>query len=132
MKRFFLTLAVAIATTITANAENYDFLAIQKMDGTVVSFNSTDLTITFADGNLIASQGGQQTTLELSKLSKMFFSSTTDVQNLSTDAVETGDVFDLQGRRIASKIRLKDLQNQLPKGVYLVKNGQKAVKMTVK
>ena len=132
MKRFFLTLAVAVATTITANAENYDFLTIQKMDGTAVSFNSTDLTITFADGNLIASQGGQQTTFELIKLSKMFFSSTTDVQIFSTDAVETGDVFDLQGRRIASKIRLKDLQNQLPKGVYIVKNGQKNVKMTVK
>lgn len=132
MKKFFLTLALTATSVLVANADNYNFLTVQKNDGTAVSFHSTGLTITFADGNLIASQGGQQTTLALTSLSKMFFSLTSDVQNLSADAAETGDVFDLQGRCIASKIRLKDLRNQLPKGIYIVKNGQKAVKITVK
>ena len=62
---------------------------------------------------------------------KMFFAETTDIQ-MPSNALETGDVFDLQGRRVASKMQLKNLQNQLPKGIYIVKNGQKTVKVTIK
>ena len=131
MKKLFLTLVVAVATVMTANASGYESLTIQKSDGTMISLASSGLTITFENGNLIATQNGETTTLELNSLSKMFFAETTDIQ-MPSNALETGDVFDLQGRRVASKVQLKSLQNQLPKGVYIVKNGQKTVKVTIK
>lgn len=131
MKKLFLTLVVAVATVMTANASGYEYLTIQKSDGTMISLASSGLTITFENGNLIATQDGETTTLELNSLSKMFFAETTDIQ-MPSNALETGDVFDLQGRRVASKMQLKNLQNQLPKGIYIVKNGQKNVKVTIK
>ena len=131
MKKLFLTLGVAVATVMTANASGSEYLTIQKSDGTMISLASSGLTITFENGNLIATQNGETTTLELNSLSKMFFAETTDIQ-MPSNALETGDVFDLQGRRVASKVQLKNLQNQLPKGIYIVKNGQKTVKVTIK
>ena len=131
MKKLFLTLVVAVATVMTANASGYEYLTIQKSDGTMISLASSGLTITFENGNLIATQNGETTTLELNSLSKMFFAETTDIQ-MPSNALETGDVFDLQGRRVASKVQLKNLQNQLPKGIYIVKNVQKTVKVTIK
>lgn len=131
MKKIFLTLVVAVATVMTANASGYEYLTIQKSDGTMISLASSGLTITFENGNLIATQDGETTTLELNSLSKMFFAETTDIQ-MPSNALETGDVFDLQGRRVASKMQLKNFQNQLPKGIYIVKNGQKTVKVTIK
>lgn len=131
MKKLFLTLVVAVAMVMTANANGYEYLTIQKSDGTMISLASSGLTITFENGNLIATQNGETTTLELNSLSKMFFAETTDIQ-MPSNALETGDVFDLQGRRVASKVQLKNLQNQLPKGIYIVKNGQKTVKVTIK
>ncbi len=138
MKKLFLTLVVAVATVMTANAASIESLIIQQNDGTRYTFNlygeeedNVPITITFENGNLIASQNGQQTTLELSSLSKMFFGATTGIQTIS-DGSETADIFDIQGRRVATKMHLKDLQNRLPKGVYLVKNGGKTVKMTIK
>ncbi len=138
MKKLFLTLVVAVATVMTANAASIESLIIQQNDGTRYTFNlygeeedNVPITITFENGNLIASQNGQQTTLELSSLSKMFFGAITGIQTIS-DGSETADIFDIQGRRVATKMHLKDLQNRLPKGVYLVKNGGKTVKMTIK
>ena len=131
MKKLFLTVVVAVATVMTANASGYEYLTIQKSDGTMISLASSGLTITFENGNLIATQNGETTTLELNSLSKMFFAETTDIQ-MPSNALETGDVFDLQGRRVASKMQLKNLQNQLPKGIYIVKNVQKTVKVTIK
>ena len=138
MKKLFLTLVVAVATVMTANAASIESLIIQQNYGTRYTFNlygeeedNVPITITFENGNLIASQNGQQTTLELSSLSKMFFGAITGIQTIS-DGSETADIFDIQGRRVATKMHLKDLQNRLPKGVYLVKNGGKTVKMTIK
>ena len=138
MKKIFLILAIAVATVTTATATTFGNLIIQQNDGTTYTFGlygeeeyCNPVTITFENGNLIATQNGQQTTLELSSLNKMFFGATTGIQTIS-DGSDTGDVFDMQGRRVATKIHLKNLQNQLPKGVYIVKNGDKTVKMTIK
>ena len=139
MKKIFLILAIAVATATTAAATTFGNLIIQQSDGTMHTFYlygeeeyCNPVTITFENGKLIATQNGQQTTLELSSLDKMFFGATTGIQTISDGSDYTGDVFDMQGRRVATKIHLKNLQNQLPKGVYIVKNGDKTVKMTIK
>ena len=138
MKKLLMILAIVVATVTTATAATIESLIIQKNDGTTYTFGlygeeeyCNPITITFENGNLIATQNGQQTTLELSSLDKMFFGATTGIQTISEGA-DTGDVFDMQGRRVATKIHLKNLQNQLPKGIYIVKNGQKTVKVTIK
>ena len=133
MKRFFLILTLAIAVTMTANADDYEYLTVQKSDGTAVSFLSLGLTITFSGGNMVVTQNGTSTPLALSSLSKMFFSNS-DVSGIqiATQKNATVEVFDLQGRRIAAQMRMADVNTQLPKGVYIVKKGDASVKVTVK
>ena len=136
MKKFFLTLSLVVAVTLTANASNYDYLTVQKSDGTAVSFPSSGLTITFSGGNMIITQSGTPTTLPLSALSKMFFgdSDVSGIEAMTQEkpSVEAGEVFDLQGRRVATQMHLTNMQGKLPKGIYVVKNGENTVKVTVK
>ena len=133
MKKIFLTLSLVVAVTLTANASNYDYLTVQKSDGTAVSFPSSGLTITFSGGNMIVTQSGTPTTLPLSTLSKMFFGdrNVSSIQ-AATQEKASVEVFDLQGRRIAAQMRMADVNTQLPKGVYIVKKGNTSVKVTVK
>ena len=135
MKKIMLTLALMMAIAMNAAADNYySYLILENSDGTTLSYVANELEITFSDGNLIVSQNGTATSHPLSSLSKMFFSnSTSSIQSADEEkTAETGEVFDLQGRRVAAQMRLADINRQLPKGVYIVKNGEKSVKFTVK
>lgn len=123
MKRIVLMLALAATAALTISADNYNYLIVQKQDGTEQSFTALGLTITFANGNMMATQNGETTTLALSELNKMFFSQEpTGIKEVSTGMAEpTGSevVYDLQGRKMT-------VNGNLPKGIYIV-NGKKVV-----
>lgn len=130
MKKIILSLAFVAAAALPASAGDYDFLTVQKSDGTSVSFPSSGLTITFAGTNMVVTQSGTSTTLPVGNLAKMFFGNNdqTTAINVAPNeepANESNAIFDLQGRR------MPDAQ-QLPKGVYIVKKGDKTMKITVK
>ena len=59
MKKLFLTLVVAVATVMTANASGYEYLTIQKSDGTMISLASSGLTPVFADEEETESLGNR-------------------------------------------------------------------------
>ena len=133
MKKIILMLAF-VASFVTANASDYKFLTVQQSNGTEQSFTASGLTITFSSGNMVINENGTSTTISLAGLSKMYFSDeSTGIKNLTNEGEESVEVFDLQGRRLPS------LQggaggkfSQLPKGVYIVKQGDRSFKITVK
>ena len=134
MKKIFLMLAF-VTSFVTANAGDYKFLTVQQTNGAEQSFTASGLTITFSQGNMVLNENGTSTTVSLSGLSKMYFSDeATGIETLgNASSVTDGTViYDLQGRKVATSPLLNVSTSQLPKGVYIVKQGDRSYKITVK
>lgn len=134
MKRNLLLLVFALSA-IVARADDFRFLAFQTQDGALQTMATQGLRITFADGELIATDGTQTLRLPLSDLTKMFFSADapTGIESLSvTEQLEDGAVYNLQGICVGS-LRKGETQIQgLPQGIYIVKRGGKAEKISIR
>lgn len=130
MKKNILMLALLASAALNASADNYNYLTVQKQDGTEQSFTAQGLTITFANGNMVATQDGQTTTLALSELNKMFFSQEpTGIEDVSISEPAgevSGAVYDLSGRKVTSAPASSSTPSLLKKGIYIV-NGKKIV-----
>ena len=129
-KTVFLLMALMGALTIQAD-DVYPYLTFETTDGTKVSVNTSELTLSVSGTTLTA--GSQEFTLE--NLAKMYFSksdeSTTGIETLE-DVRKMKDVtaiYDLNGREIAN---CKSTDCQFPKGAYIVKTQQKIYKLVVK
>ncbi len=136
MKKFILML-VFIATSFTmASAADYDYLTVLMSDGTEQSFTASGLSITFSDGYMVVNENGTSTSLSLATLSKMYFSTTAtairDINTTDADVLIKGDFYDLQGRKVLSDQAIATAASQLPKGIYVVRKGNRSVKITVK
>ena len=125
MKKIVLLFAIMASVTLSAHAEGYPFLTVQHSDGSQQSFASSGLVITFNDGNMVVSQNGTKTTLALSDLSKMFFSTTSGIQQTENEPAtkSSDDIYDLSGRKIVNR---KSVNRKYPKGIYIV-GGRKVV-----
>lgn len=129
MRKIILMLAISACAALSVSAGNYNYLTILKQDGTQQSFTALGLTITFADGNMTATQDGQTTTMSLSELNKMYFSQTSGIENVQEAKVRnqtSGAVYDLSGRKVAQAPHGSQVPTSLKKGVYIV-NGKKVV-----
>ena len=127
MKSFILGILMTVGV-LPAVAGNYPYLTFKLTDGTKVSVPVTSLTLSVNGTTLKA--GAQ--TFTISKLSKMYFSSTdettngaTAIEELSVDDLEGKEIYDLNGHRFASVA-------QLPRGVYIVKSKNKTCKIVVR
>ena len=121
--------------TMAAQAVDYQYLNIEKTDGTAQSLTAVGLNITYKDGCLVATNGSETATFALTDISRMFFSNTKDVTAIAdiTTIADDGEaaVFDLAGRQVAEG-RLQEVKTQLRKGVYIVKLNSKTLKVQVK
>lgn len=123
---------ILAAISITTHAADYTYLTIVEQDGTKTSLTAVGLTITFSDGNLVATNSttSESKTISLSNLASMNFSTanetTTGIQNVSID-IDDADTFiyDLSGRQIPSGA-------SLTKGIYIIKKGSVTRKIQVK
>jgi hypothetical protein len=135
MKRQALT-AMALLGTLAAQAADYQYLTIEKKDGTALSMTAVGLNITYANGKMTATNGTETATLALTELSRMLFSNTKDataiatIEDLQPETAAT--VYDLSGRLVASEVMPSALSSQLRKGVYIVRQNTKTVKIQVK
>jgi len=111
-----LTMALVMAGTLSAMADEYSYLTFETADGTKTSVSSTALTITIQDGKLMV--GSQE--FNLADLCKMYFSvsdETTDgIEEVSISTLDdTTVIYDLQGQEVDRK--------QMRSGhVYIVKS----------
>ena len=131
MKKIVLIITLVAAVALNVKAGDYDYLTVQKADGTEQSFTSLGLKITFSGSNMLVTQDGTTTTFALADLNKMFFSAeSTGIEELEADALtqKATAVYDLQGRKVADNIQLSTLSSHLPKGIYIVGGRKIAVK----
>ena len=127
---------MALLGTLAAQAADYQYLTIEKKDGTALSMTAVGLNITYANGKMTATNGTETATLALTELSRMFFSDTKDataiatIEDLQPETAAT--VYDLSGRLVASEVMPSALSSLLRKGVYIVRQNTKTVKIQVK
>ena len=115
--------------TLATRAADYNYLVFTLNDGSEQVIVATNLSITFTDGNLVATTANETlATIPLATLQKMQFSesNTTDISGLQLDSQDDiKAIYDLQGRTMP-------LNTQLPKGTYIVKTSSRTIKVFVK
>lgn len=120
-------MTLLLSGTLAAQAADYQYLTIEKNDGTAHSLTAMGLSITYTDTQLTATNGSETATFTLSEVSRMYFSNTKEATGIETTVAENGnsaEVYDLNGRRVTT--------GNLQKGVYIVKENGKTRKITVK
>ena len=119
MKRALLT-AFVLAAIMTCRAQSFEYLTFEKADGTLVSIPAEGLTLTFADGNLVSSDG---TTIPLTSLSKMFFTETSGIATVQANLPEGAvDAYTPSGIHVGTFGDTRDALNRLPKGFYVIRD----------
>lgn len=125
-------LAMVLSGTVAAQAADYQYLNIEKTDGTTQSLTALGLNITYSGTALTAKNGTEQTTIALTDLKRMFFSNTkaeggaTGIEATAADwdDAET-EIYDLRGHRLP--------QGTKPaRGLYIFKKGNTTTKKIVK
>ena len=122
---------LTILSSMSMRAADYQYMVFSLNDGTTKAITATDLTFTFTNDNLVATSGGETlATLPLTQLAYMEFSSdgTTDINQLNVSQIITDAntaIYDMQGRQMPQG-------SSLPKGVYIVKNSNRTIKVNIK
>ena len=130
MKRTIILTLLAVFT-LGLRAADYQYLVFTLTDGTTQAVTATNLNISFSDGNLVATSGTETlATLPLASLAKMEFSidGSTGIERISVDQLVTDDntvIYDMQGRQMPRG-------TQLPKGVYILKNNDRTLKVHIR
>lgn len=133
MRQLLLFLFLTVATVFQASAADYKYLIFQQTDGTKQSFGVSGLKLTFSDGNMLVEQNGTTTTFPLSQLGKMFFSDeATGIKQLPIEEEHGSVVYSLSGVRMGVFASPAEMQQMLPQGVYVMKKGDKTVKVNIK
>ncbi|MBO4316178.1 MAG: hypothetical protein J5867_09510 [Prevotella sp.] len=124
MKRYLLAAIIMVLSSLTLHAEDYTYLTLQTKDGTTYSLAVSGLSITFSNGYMVASDG---TSLQLSSLSKMYFSTSSDIHQLKMESAEGNVlVFNDSGVLLGTFPTLDRALSSLGKGLYVIKksNGE--------
>lgn len=129
-----IILAAACLMTLAAHADSaYGYLTFTRTNQVEQSFAATDLTITFADGQAVLTQNGQQTTLPLADLQKMYFSAEpAGVKEVTTAAGSPLTVVTLAGQTVGTFKDRSAMAAGLKKGLYIVKTAGKTFKYQVR
>lgn len=138
-KSIFLTL-LCILSCLSMRAADYQYMVFTMNDGTTQAVTATDLTISFANDNLIASSGSETlATLPLATLASMEFSNDGNTTAISTVNADETVVLDVNSIITDSNTVIYDLQGRLiphgsalPKGTYIVKNNNRTIKVNIR
>ena len=126
---------MAFMALTTAYADDFPYLTFEKQDGTTQSVAVSGLTLTIADGNLVAANGTETLTLALSDLTKMFFASeATGIDQLTAKlpADSAAEVFTPAGVFLGQYESLQAVRSALQQGVYIIKVNGQTLKVMVK
>ena len=130
MKKTILLTLLSILT-MGMRAADYQYLVFTMNDGTTQAVTASNIAISISGDNLVATSGNETlATLPLASLTQMEFSNdgTTGISQITANQLTTDAdtvIYDLNGRQMPSGAAL-------PKGVYIVKNQNKTLKVTIR
>ncbi|MGN1263550.1 MAG: hypothetical protein ACI4TW_05890 [Prevotella sp.] len=133
MKKF-LSLVVMLTALASAHAYEYPYLTFQKDDGTTVSMGVESLTLTIADGQLVAQNVDSYTTFTLTELSRMFFSNDpSGISDIANDAKSAAvEVFTTAGTRVGRFPNMAKAKENLSRGIYVIRTNGNALKTVIR
>ena len=138
MKKWVLCLMAILAIGTQAADFTYKYLVVKVSDGTQTALDAEGLQLTFADGQLVATNGTGSQSFALAQLASMTFSETdgTTTGIDPTAAIGTAggrvEVYTLSGRLVGTFDSASTLDTQLRSGVYVVKQNKKSTKIIIK
>lgn len=133
-KLLFIPLALASMQTL-ADDYTYPYLVLTANDGTQTALPVDGLRLTFSDGQLVATTSNGQQTLDLSTLFSMAFSTTTSTETAierTVDTLQPVEVYTVSGISRGSFDSLGEAKATLPHGIYIIKQQDKTLKISVK
>jgi len=139
MKKTIILTLLCIVSSMSMRAADYQYLVFTMNNGSTLAVTATDLTISFANDNLIATSANETlATLPLATLASMEFSNdnaTTAINAASADGAVLNinsiitdantAIYDMQGRMMPQG-------SALPKGTYIVKNNNRTIKVNIR
>lgn len=126
-----LILTLLSILTMGMRAADYQYLVFTMNDGTTQAVTASNIAISISGDNLVVSTTTETlATLPLASLTQMEFSNdgTTGISQITANQLTTDAdtvIYDLNGRQMPSGAAL-------PKGVYIVKNQNKTLKVTIR
>lgn len=126
-----LILTLLSILTMGMRAADYQYLVFTMNDGTTQAVTASNIAISISGDNLVVSTTTETlATLPLASLTQMEFSNdgTTGISQITANQLTTDAdtvIYDLNGRQMPSGAAL-------PKGVYIVKNQHKTLKVTIR
>ena len=130
MKKTILLTLLSILT-MGMRAADYQYLVFTMNDGTTQAVTASNIAISISGDNLVVSTTTETlATLPLASLTQMEFSNdgTTGISQITANQLTTDAdtvIYDLNGRQMPSGAAL-------PRGVYIVKNQNKTLKVTIR
>ncbi len=126
-----IALVAFLAVATFAKADNYQYLVLEQTDGTTIKLVASGLTMTFQNGQLVASDG---TTVSLTSLSQMYFANTdTAIREMDVNGGDSSvEVYTISGARLGAYASAEKALQSLQHGVYIVKSNGKTQKITVR
>lgn len=123
------TIFAALFSMLTLSAFADDYTLYVQTAAAEYTYAFDDLQrITFDNGNMvIATKSGESTSVGISTISRVYFDNVaTGVEKVEPTIVTADkEVYDLSGRRVS-------VNTELPKGIYVVKEGGKTYKIVKK
>lgn len=134
MKKWLLAIIGLTTATVSAQAYDYGYLTIETADGTTTSLAVEQLKLTFADGQLVATNGDGSQTFTLAQLAKMYFSTngTNGISQTVSDDTQSVEVFTVGGLSLGTFDTLSAAKSTLGTGLYIIKKDNKTIKIAVK
>ena len=125
---------------LSAWADDYDYLAFQKTDNSIVAFASRDIQISFSDTSTsVKTVDGATYSFTTADLEKMYFSatdnSTNAINSLLFDGTEEIELFTTTGVSVGKFSSIESASSSLPRGIYVAKSstqGKASAKIILK
>lgn len=128
-----LFIAIVAAIGMPAMADDYETLTVSLIDGSEIETSLFDFNvIKFEKGNMLFNNGDQTVkTFDMKTLHKMYFKT----NGTSIEGTEVGEnaegiaIFTTSGLKVGTSVN--DLQ-KLPRGIYIIRQGEIAKKVMLK
>ena len=121
MMRKLLTLCIALCLMTVVKADTYNYLILEKTDGSNVTLATNGLSMSFSDGNLVANDG---TTIALTQLAKMYFSETSAIYDILKNEAQGISIYSIDGMLIGKYKSWKDASQRMLHGGYIIKDAK--------
>lgn len=133
MKQLFGTLLAFFALQ-TIEGQDYKSFTFEMSDGSTRTISIEHLVLTFRNGSLQLQQDQNSEEFKLADLRQMYFTGqTTAIDPVSVEPATDSpvEVYSIEGIRIGVYATREAAQQQLPQGLYVIRNKRETYKMLI-